>query len=159
MLRLEKSSRIRGIRYRDGLGSLSSTGSPSPSNCRTHSHSTERRPVPASGKQPYYIHPQDADPFALAGLWEHWQGADGEIIESCTIVTTEAADAVRFLHERMPVILQPQDFDLWLDPHVQKPELLQPLLRPFREVAFYPVSTYVNSPRHEGAQCIEPLAA
>jgi putative SOS response-associated peptidase YedK len=74
-------------------------------------------------------------------------------------LTTAAADEVRHLHERMPVILQPQDFDLWLDPQVQKPELLQPLLRPCPEVAFYPVSTYVNSPRHEGPRCIEPLAA
>jgi putative SOS response-associated peptidase YedK len=113
----------------------------------------------AEGKQPFYIHPKGAELFTLAGLWEHWQGADGEIIESCSILTTAAADVVRFLHERMPVILQPQDFDLWLDPQVQKPELLQPLLRPFREVASYPVSTYVNSPRHEGPRCIEPLAA
>jgi len=111
-------------------------------------------------KQPYYIHPQDeAQPFALAGLWEHWQGDDGARIESCTIVTTTANGLLRPLHDRMPVIVAPADFDLWLDPGVQNPEAVRPLLRPYPEpsMAMYPVTRTVNNPRNDGPACIAPL--
>jgi putative SOS response-associated peptidase YedK len=67
----------------------------------------------------------------------------------------------RPIHDRMPVIVAPADYDRWLDPTVQKPELVQPLLRPYRaeEMETYPVSPWVNSPRNNGPKCVEPLAS
>jgi putative SOS response-associated peptidase YedK len=111
------------------------------------------------GKQPFYIRPRDDRPFAIAGLWEHWEGPGGAV-ESCTLLTTEPNDLVRPLHNRMPVILHPQDYDLWLDPGVQEPALLQPLLRPSppEEMLAYPISRWINKPANEGPRCIEPLA-
>jgi len=112
------------------------------------------------GKQPFYIHPQDdGQAFAFAGLWDQWQGPDAHLIESCTILTTAANDLVARLHDRMPVILDPGDFDLWLDPGVQNPEAVRPLLRayPAEAMACHPVSRYVNSPRNDGPECIAPL--
>ena len=58
--------------------------------------------------------------FAFAGLWEHWQGAAGEAIESCSIIVTEANDLIQPIHDRMPVILSPEDYALWLDPEVTR---------------------------------------
>jgi len=99
-------------------------------------------------KQPYYIRMKDGQPFAFAGLWEHWQGTDGSVIDSCTHLTTEPNELVRPLHNRMPVILKPENYDLWLDPEVQQPEQLQPLLSPYASegMVAFPVSPQVNNP-------------
>ncbi|MBD2085292.1 SOS response-associated peptidase [Trichocoleus sp. ST-U3] len=110
-------------------------------------------------KQPFYCRVNDGQPFGFAGLWEHWEGEDGEEIDSCTILTTEPNEVMRPIHNRMPVILDPKDYDLWLDSQVQKPELLQPLLRPYsaEEMATYPVSTKVNKPMNDTAELINSL--
>ena len=110
-------------------------------------------------KQPYFIHMRDDRPFAFAGLWEAWEGPDQSAIESCTLLTTEPNELVRPIHNRMPVILAPDDYDRWLDPAVQKPEQLAPLLGPYPsdEMTADPVSTFVNSPANDGPQCIEPV--
>jgi putative SOS response-associated peptidase YedK len=110
------------------------------------------------GKQPYFIRMRDGRPFAFAGLWEHWQGTDGSEIESCTLLTTQPNDLVRPLHNRMPVILHPKDYELWLDPQAQQAEALQPLLGayPSEEMDAYAVSRFVNNPRNDDARCIEP---
>ncbi|MFW6124721.1 MAG: SOS response-associated peptidase, partial [Pirellulales bacterium] len=109
-------------------------------------------------KQPFYIRLQDARPFAFAGLWSRWQGED-ETIESCTLLTTKANESLRPLHDRMPVILPPGDYATWLDPAVQDPDVLVPLLRPYADDALeaYPVSRRVNSPTNDDPRCIEPL--
>lgn len=70
---------------------------------------------PKGRKRPFHICRADGGPIAFAGLWEHWQGAEGEEIESVTILTTEANADLAPLHHRMPVILDPDDFDAWLD--------------------------------------------
>ena len=108
-------------------------------------------------KQPWFIRLRDDRPFAFAGLWEHWEGADHSYVESCTLVTTEPNSLMRPIHDRMPVILASEAYDRWLDPEVQKPEPLLPLLRPYpaEEMIAYPVSPYVNSPTHDDPQCIE----
>jgi putative SOS response-associated peptidase YedK len=109
-------------------------------------------------KQPYYIHRSDGEPFAFAGLWEQWDR--GPIIESCTIVTTAANSRLRQLHDRMPVILTPQDYAAWLNPDTDDPKLLAHLLAPAPddEVAFQPISTRVNNVRNDDAACIEALS-
>ena len=108
------------------------------------------------GKQPHLIRMKDGAPFALAGLWEHWTSPDGSEVESCTLLTTEANDFMQPLHHRMPVILDPEDFDLWLDPEIQHAELLRPLFTPYADDRMddYPVSTHVNSPRNDDVECI-----
>lgn len=110
-------------------------------------------------KQPFYFRLPDGRPFAFAGLWEHWEAPDGEAIESCTILTTEANELLCPIHDRMPVILDPKDYDLWLDPTVQKPEPLKQLLRPYPPEAMtsYAVSTQVNNPANNSVECINSL--
>jgi putative SOS response-associated peptidase YedK len=111
---------------------------------------------PDGGKQPWRITLEGGVPFAFAGLWEHWSGADGSEIESCTIVTTEAADSIAMIHERMPVILDPVDFSGWLK---GTPEEALALLHAYRgTLASYPVSTRVNSVRNDDASLLEPVS-
>jgi putative SOS response-associated peptidase YedK len=111
-------------------------------------------------KQPYYIYMKGGKLFAFAGLWERWSPPDGEAVESCTILTTDANEFTKPIHNRMPVIVDPADFGHWLDP-AEKPDALQILLRPFppERMDAYPVSTFVNNVRSKGPQCIEPLHA
>jgi putative SOS response-associated peptidase YedK len=111
------------------------------------------------GKQPYCIHPKEATLFAFAGLYEHWQGSTGESIDSCTILVTEANAVVAPVHDRMPVILKPEYFTTWLDPEVQSPSMVKPLLTtyPADETTLFPVSRKVNSPRYDDPECITPL--
>lgn len=108
-------------------------------------------------KQPYFFHLRDGRPFGFAGLWGRWQGSGGEVVESCAILTTEANDVLRPVHDRMPVILRPEDYELWFDADLRKTDLLKDLLRPYpaREMTGYPVSTLVNSARKQGAELIE----
>jgi len=118
--------------------------------------SPAKSPRQQGKKQPFYFRLQDGKPFAFAGLWEHWQAPNGEVIESCTILTTVANELLCPIHDRMPVILNPKDYDLWLDPLVQQVEPLQQLLRPYPDVAMtsYPVSTLVNNPANNSLECI-----
>jgi putative SOS response-associated peptidase YedK len=110
------------------------------------------------GKQPFYFRLRGGGPFGFAGLWEHWEGPEG-IIESCTLITTEANDLMRAVHDRMPVILDPKDYDLWMDRGIRQGDLVLPLLRPYpsQEMTAYPVSRRVNSPENDDAQCVAPL--
>jgi putative SOS response-associated peptidase YedK len=112
-------------------------------------------------KQPMRVQIKEGGVFAIAGLWEHWQSRDGSEIESCTLLTTDPNEKLRPIHNRMPVIIHPDDFELWLDPGVQDPADVQHLLRPYpaEDMSFYPVSTHVNSPHNEDPSCIEPLTA
>ena len=111
-------------------------------------------------KQPYFIGMRDDGPFGMAGIWESWQGPDQTKIESCTILTTEPNSLVEPIHNRMPVILAPQDYGSWLDPAGQDSQRLVELLRPYAGEAMtaHPVSSLVNSPANEDPRCIEPLA-
>lgn len=109
-------------------------------------------------KQPTFIHMADQSPFALAGLWETWHSPDGGELDTCTILTTTPNEIMEPIHNRMPVILEPEDYDTWLFPGNQ-PNIALHLLRPFssEKMAAYPVSTWVNSPAHDDAKCIVPL--
>lgn len=117
----------------------------------------EKRKKP---KQPYLFRMKDQKPFAFAGLWEHWEGGEGEIIESCTILTTDANDLVITLHDRMPVILSPDDYASWIDPNAKKPEMLGEFLVPYPadEMQAYPVTNKVNRPSYDEPDCIRPVA-
>jgi len=97
--------------------------------------------------------------MAFAGLWEQWADKEGkEVVESCTILTTDATEPVSNLHDRMPVILEPNDFDLWLDPDEHNIKILRDLIHPAAPgiLSMHPVSNYVNKAENEGEKCIEP---
>jgi putative SOS response-associated peptidase YedK len=110
-------------------------------------------------KQPYYFYGDEHQPFAIAGLWEHWQSADGDEIRTCTIITTTANPLMETVHDRMPVILEPADYDLWLQPEPTDPHLLQSLLKPYptEHLHCHPVSPKVNRPEFDTPECIAPL--
>jgi putative SOS response-associated peptidase YedK len=108
-------------------------------------------------RQPYFIHFRDDRPFGFAGLWEVWEGANHAAIESCTLLTTEANGVLRPIHDRMPVIVAPGDYALWLDPAMQDPKRVVPLLRPYpeAEIEAYPVNRLVNSPANDDPKCVQ----
>jgi putative SOS response-associated peptidase YedK len=111
-------------------------------------------------KQPYFIRMRDDRPFAFAGLWEAWEGADSSAIESCTLLTTDANEVVEPIHDRMPVILPSHAYETWLDPSRDVQQVL-PLLKPYpnEPMVAYPVSTAVNSPTVDDPRCVEPRAS
>jgi putative SOS response-associated peptidase YedK len=110
-----------------------------------------------SGKQPYFIHREDKQPFALAGLWEHWE-KEGQVVESCTIIVTSANKILSPIHDRMPVIIDPENFQWWLDPELDGKEL-SGLLVPHAESGFeaYPINTAVNKPANNDSGLIERI--
>ncbi|MFC4409830.1 SOS response-associated peptidase [Chungangia koreensis] len=105
-------------------------------------------------KTPINIKMKDGGLFGLAGLWESWKSPDGNLIHSCTVVTTEANEIMEQIHDRMPVILKPESEKIWLSPSIQDPEVLNRLIRPFdaEQMETFIVSNEVNSPKsnHEG---------
>lgn len=107
------------------------------------------------GKTPYFIQMADERPFAIAGLWEVWRPADGSEIPTCTIVTTTPNSVMAQLHDRMPVILAPEQYDTWLaEGERPAPELLS-LIQPYAgQMKARPVSTRVNSPRFDDASLL-----
>ncbi|MCH8859396.1 MAG: SOS response-associated peptidase [Proteobacteria bacterium] len=112
-------------------------------------------------KQPYYFTLRDRQPFAFAALWERWTNPDGQAIETCALLTTEPNELMRPVHDRMPVILAPQDYRRWLGPPRPGAELLSRLFEPYAssEMACHPVGAMVNNSAMETPDCIEPLPA
>jgi putative SOS response-associated peptidase YedK len=98
----------------------------------------------------------DRKPFAFAGLWDSWNSPDGAQIKTSTIITTEPNDLMTLIHNRMPAILHPRDYDKWLDPSHQTPENLLPLLKPYpaEQMNAYPVSTQVNKPENDNPELV-----
>jgi putative SOS response-associated peptidase YedK len=109
-------------------------------------------------KQPYFIGLKNDRSFGMAGLWERWEKGD-EPVESCTILTTDANEMMKPIHERMPVIIAPDQYGLWLDPRCQDTEKLAKLLRPYssEEMLAYGVSTLVNNPKNDVVECVEAI--
>ena len=108
------------------------------------------------GKQPVYIVLKNREPFGFAGLWDTWTSPEGQEIRSCTIVTTEGNELLKPIHDRMPVILTRDAEGHWLDPAIQEPATLLPLLKPYPadKMEAYPVSRLVNSPQNDTPDCI-----
>ncbi len=111
------------------------------------------------GKQPYCLRPKNAPLFAFAGLYEHWEDKTGNTIDSCTIIVGAANSDVLPIHDRMPIIIDPLDYDAWLDPDTQDSEALKPLLVPWHEgeIEYYPVSKRVNNPKNDHADLLYPV--
>ncbi len=110
----------------------------------------------AKGKQPYYFRRADGEPMTFAGLWERWQKGEAPALETFTIIVTSASEQVQPFHHRMPVILQTDQFDAWLE---GDPQILEPMLAPFAgALAIDPVSRAVNDPRNDGPELIATAA-
>lgn len=108
-----------------------------------------------SRKQPVHVGMKDGGLFAMAGLHERWRSVDGEVLDTCTIVTTSANALLRAVHDRMPVIVAPEHYKRWLDPGTAEvADLIAPFPAP--AMAYYPVSTRVNTVQHDDASLIEP---
>ena len=107
-------------------------------------------------KVPHFIHMKNRQPFAFAGLWDEWNSPDGSQIRSCTIVTTEPNEFMAPIHNRMPVILPSDAYAQWLDKTPQTRENLDPLIKPYpaEKMAAHPVSTLVNNPKNDRAECV-----
>lgn len=111
-------------------------------------------------KQPYHVRLEDGSPFGFAGLWERWRRGPEDWVESFTILTTEASPRVAPIHDRMPLVLAPDHFAAWLDPQVDDPARLRPLLEPSAAPFLaVPVSTWVNDPAHDSPRCLEAVEA
>ena len=109
-------------------------------------------------KQPIYAHMKNGAVFGIAGLWESWNSPGGIIVESCTIVTTSPNRLISKIHDRMPVILPPEQYETWLQGSTPESSLQQ-ILMPFPAEAMeaYKVSSEVNSPKHDTPTCISPV--
>ena len=112
------------------------------------------------GKRPMYIRLKSGKPFGFAGLYEVWEPPEGGALTTCTIITTEANELMKPIHDRMPVIVPKEKRDLWLDPVMKDQESLLDLLKPYPalDLEAYPVSRRVNSPANNFPDCIKPAA-
>lgn len=113
-----------------------------------------------NAKQPFYFYLNDREVFGFAGLWEEWLDKQtGEMLETCAIITTEANDVLKPVHDRMPVILKADDYDEWLNAKIKDTNRLQELLKPFsaKEMSAHAVSTSVNIPETNTPALIMPL--
>lgn len=108
-------------------------------------------------KQPFFIHRPDNGIFSFAGFWDSWKSPDGQIIESCSIITTTPNSMMAEIYDRMPVILPVSAYDVWLRTPPEESASLKSLLIPLRdgELSCYPVSKLVNKPTNNLPQCIE----
>jgi putative SOS response-associated peptidase YedK len=117
-------------------------------------------PGEPSRKQPLHIGMKDGEPFGLAALYERWMSPDGEVLDTCTIVTTDANALLAPVHDRMPMIVPREHHVRWLDPREgDVRDLVVPF--PAERMTHYPVSARVNSVRHDDAkviECVEPIA-
>jgi len=109
-------------------------------------------------RRPHHVRLGGGDLFGLAGLFESWESPEAEAIESCTLLTTAASPALIALHDRMPIIVGPEDYERWLDPDLQDPHAILSLTRSTTSdrLVFHPVSFRVNNPRNDDPGCIEP---
>ncbi len=112
----------------------------------------------AKTKQPYFIQLRGGQPFAFAGLWDHWEVEGQAPIDSCTIITCDANPMAAEIHDRMPVILPPKAYHAWMDPNVTRSDTLTELLKPYPDLLMemWPVGRGVNSPRNDSAELIKP---
>ncbi|MGC8829898.1 MAG: SOS response-associated peptidase [Verrucomicrobiia bacterium] len=111
-------------------------------------------------KQPLRFLMKDDSPFAFGGLWDRWASPDGSVIETFAIITTTANDLVAPIHNRMPLIIRPEDYHLWLDDSVKDIKLLENLLKPFppERMRRYKVSRMMNNPKFDSPECFKEIA-
>ncbi len=109
-------------------------------------------------KQPFHFGMQDDSLFAFAGLWDRWRDPAGAVIESCSILTTTPNSLLADIHDRMPVILRQENYDLWLDPGFKDVKALAEVLVPFdsAQMRRFPESTRINTVTNDDPDCVVP---
>ena len=140
-----------------------------------HSYRTQRCLMPARGwyewnakeqarspsgrkvKQPYYIHSPDDTMLAFAALWSSWQGPDGKPVLSCALLTTEAAPPIHSIHNRMPVVLAPEQFAPWLSSSLSTEQVGEALAQARQDLIAHPVGTEVNNTRNDYPELLQAL--
>jgi putative SOS response-associated peptidase YedK len=112
-----------------------------------------------NSKQPFCFEVNNGGLFAFAGLWDGWKDSSGRWVKTCSILTTTPNAVTSAIHDRMPVILDPNSYDLWLDPGVQNVAAISELLKPYdaRLMRCYPVSTRINHVANDDAECSRPV--
>lgn len=120
----------------------------------------EWRKAADGSKQPYYFTVGGGEPFAFAGLWDAWHEGGEDELRTCALITTVPNSLAAEVHDRMPAILGPQDYEEWLDPASDPKDLLGLVREPYpaSEMEAYPVSPRVNSPRNDDERCVAPIA-
>jgi putative SOS response-associated peptidase YedK len=110
-------------------------------------------------RQPYCFEVSNGEMFAFAGLWDRWQNPSGTVFETCSILTTTPNAVTSAVHDRMPVILATESYDLWLDPEMENVDAASELLKPFdaRLMRCYPVSTRLNQVQNDDEECAKPV--
>ena len=111
-------------------------------------------------KQPYFIRLESRQPIMFAGIWERWRSDKGRYITSCTIITTQANETLSPIHHRMPVLIDDDQFEAWLDPGLTNTKSITEWLRPYtrQPMQAYAVSTFVNRAVNNDARCWQPLS-
>jgi putative SOS response-associated peptidase YedK len=109
----------------------------------------------ATGKQPFCFEINGGELFAFAGLWDGWKNAEGAWVKTCSILTTIPNAVTATIHDRMPVILDRENYDLWLDPGMQNVAAISELLKPYdaRLMRAYPISTRINHVANDDEDC------
>lgn len=110
-------------------------------------------------KQPYHVRAAEGGVYAMAGIWSTWKSPDGEQVDTCSVITTAPNRTLAGLHDRMPVVLSPEQYDLWLDPEEVVPAELAKLMvsAPEDALVLVPVSTRVNSVKNDDEACLETV--
>ncbi len=110
-------------------------------------------------KQPYCFEINNGELFAFAGLWDRWKDTGGNAVETCSILTTTANAVASVVHDRMPVILDPDSYDLWLDPGMKNVSAASDLLKPYdaRLMRCFPVSSRINQVANDDPECCAPV--
>jgi putative SOS response-associated peptidase YedK len=108
-----------------------------------------------STKQPFCFEVNDGELFAFAGLWDRWKDPSGQWVKTCSILTTTPNSVTSVVHDRMPVILKRDDYELWLDPGMKDVAVISQFLRPFdaRQMRAYAVSSRINNVENDDAEC------
>lgn len=112
-----------------------------------------------TAKQPFCFEVNDGELFAFAGLWDGWKNAEGQWIKTCSILTTVPNAVTATVHDRMPVILDRESYDLWLDPGITNAQVVSELLKPYdaRLMRSYPISTRINHVANDDEECSKPV--
>jgi len=113
----------------------------------------------AKAKQPYCFEVNDGALFAFAGLWDRWKDTGGNWVKTCSILTTTPNAVTAPIHDRMPVIIDPDAYDLWLDPGMQNVAAISELLKPYgaRQMRCYPISNRINHVANDDVECSRPV--
>lgn len=154
------NARVETVREKPAYRSLVGGGRAQARRCLVPADGFFEWAKSPGGKQPYYFRLREQDLFAMAGLWDRWIDPQGRVIESFVVLTTAANELVRKCHDRMPVILRPDDYGLWLDP-ATSPDLASRAIAkplPADDMETWPVGAMVNKPSCDNPDCLVPIS-